>query len=176
VSLPVNRADEVINQIDTTGSHINGTKEKSGDFTREELSAILKFGAQNMFKSEDSVQSKKLDEMDLDEILNKADAFDTEAAAQGTSLGGQDFLASFADIQDVKHDDLAWDDIIPAEDRVVEEAEAVVINRKRAARPTYDDGTESQPGSPEKKRPKPAPRKSINKSSTERTLELKGKS
>lgn len=41
----------VINQMDTTGAHINGTstpKEKSGDFSKEELSAILKFGAQNM--------------------------------------------------------------------------------------------------------------------------------
>ena len=37
--------------MDTTGAHINGTsapKEKSGDLSREELSAILKFGAQNM--------------------------------------------------------------------------------------------------------------------------------
>ncbi len=42
----------VINQMDTTGAHINGTstpKEKSGDFSKEELSAILKFGAQNMY-------------------------------------------------------------------------------------------------------------------------------
>lgn len=41
----------VINQIDTTGSHINGNpaaKDKSSDFSRDELSAILKFGAQNM--------------------------------------------------------------------------------------------------------------------------------
>ena len=37
--------------MDTTGAHINGTsapKEKSSDLSREELSAILKFGAQNM--------------------------------------------------------------------------------------------------------------------------------
>jgi len=38
--------------MDTTGAHINGTstpKEKSGDFSKEELSTILKFGAQNMY-------------------------------------------------------------------------------------------------------------------------------
>jgi chromodomain-helicase-DNA-binding protein 1 len=37
--------------MDTTGAHINGNvapKEKSGEFSKEELSAILKFGAQNM--------------------------------------------------------------------------------------------------------------------------------
>jgi len=41
----------VINQMDTTGAHINGTstpKDKSGDYSKEELAAILKFGAQNM--------------------------------------------------------------------------------------------------------------------------------
>jgi chromodomain-helicase-DNA-binding protein 1 len=40
----------VINQMDTTGAHINGNpKEKSADFSKEELSAILKFGAQSMY-------------------------------------------------------------------------------------------------------------------------------
>lgn len=37
--------------MDTTGAHINGNappKEKSGDFSKEELAAILKFGAQNL--------------------------------------------------------------------------------------------------------------------------------
>jgi chromodomain-helicase-DNA-binding protein 1 len=51
VSAVPGRADAVINQIDTTGSHINGNgaaKEKNGDFSKDELSAILKFGAQNM--------------------------------------------------------------------------------------------------------------------------------
>ncbi|KAI9634188.1 putative Chromodomain helicase [Dioszegia hungarica] len=169
----------IINQIDTTGSHINGNgaaKEKNGDFSKDELSAILKFGAQNMFKTDESAQGKKLDEMDLDEILTKADAFDTEAATGGTSLGGEGFLASFADIQDVKHDELAWDDIIPEDERAKVEEETpeagLAPTRKRASRPstTYDDGTESQPGSPPaKKRANVAPRKSV----TERTLELK---
>lgn len=115
--------------------------------------------------------------MDLDEILTKADAFDTEAATGGTSLGGEGFLASFADIQDVKHDELAWDDIIPEDERAKVEEETpeagLAPTRKRASRPstTYDDGTESQPGSPPaKKRANVAPRKSV----TERTLELKG--
>lgn len=40
----------VINQMDTTGAHINknGVSTKPGEFSKEELSAILKFGAQNM--------------------------------------------------------------------------------------------------------------------------------
>jgi len=69
------------------------------------------------------MQSKKLDEMDLDDILTKADAFDTDATAQPgtTSLGGEGFLSQFAEIQDVKNDmadDLSWDDIIPVAERV----------------------------------------------------------
>ncbi len=185
--------------MDTTGAHINGTstpKEKgSGEFSKEELSAILKFGAQNIYKTDDSTQSKKLDEMDLDDILTKAEAHDTEASAEpgGTSLGGEGFLAQFAAIQDVKND-LSWDDIIPVEERVkldeeeskalqAEEDAAVSGPRKRAAaRPpgAYEgmddgDGRASKAGSPDsakdKKGAKPAP---LRKSNAQRALELKG--
>jgi hypothetical protein len=43
------RFAQVINQLDTTQSHL-GPKPASAkpDFSKEELSAILKFGAQNM--------------------------------------------------------------------------------------------------------------------------------
>lgn len=192
----------VINQMDTTGAHINGTatpKDKSGEFSKEELSAILKFGAQNMYKTDDSAQSKKLDEMDLDDILTKADAFDTETAAQpgGTSLGGEGFLSQFAEIQDVKNDmnePLSWDDIIPADERIkldeeeskalaAEELAATTRKRKAAHQPGAYEGMEgdnedagsSRPGSPSSKGGKKskaigAPRKS----NAQKSLELKG--
>ena len=182
--------------MDTTGAHINGQatpKDKSAEFSKDELSAILKFGAQNLYvhliisgccseleltaryKTDDTAQNKKLDEMDLDDILTKADAFDTEASAQpgGTSLGGEGFLSQFAAIQDVKNDmddGLSWDDIIPVEERVkldeeesrrLQEQETASLNRKRAAaRPpgTYEDmdfddgeGKSSRAGSPDQK-------------------------
>lgn len=113
--------------------------------------------------------------MDLDDILTKADAFDTEASAQpgGTSLGGEGFLSQFAAIQDVKNDmdeGLSWDDIIPVEERVkldeeeskaLQAQEAASANRKRAAaRPpgTYEgmdfddpDGGASKTSSPKEK-------------------------
>ncbi|RSH91369.1 hypothetical protein EHS25_009668 [Saitozyma podzolica] len=180
----------IINQMDTTGAHINGTstpKDKAAEFSKEELSAILKFGAQNIYKTDDSAQFKKLDEMDLDDILGNADAYDTEATAQpgGASSGGEGFLSQFAAIQDVKNDldDVSWDDIIPVEERVkLDEEESRALqasegSRKRAAaRPpgTYEgmdlDETDSKPGSPSDKKPKnPAPRKS----NAQRALELK---
>ncbi|ORY35802.1 putative Chromodomain helicase [Naematelia encephala] len=188
----------IINQMDTTGAHINGTvtpKEKSGEFSKEELSAILKFGAQNLYKTDENAQNKKLDEMDLDDILTKADAFDTDAAAQpgGTSLGGEGFLAQFAEIQDVKNDmsgDLSWDDIIPVEERVkIDEEEskalaaeeAKAVNRKRAAAKapgTYSgmdgddgEGNSSKPGSPLLKKSSKAPA-GPRKSNAQKALDL----
>jgi chromodomain-helicase-DNA-binding protein 1 len=187
----------IINQMDTTGAHINGNstpKNKDGDFSKEELSAILKFGAQNLYKTDESAQSKKLDEMDLDDILTKADAFDTESAAQpgGTSLGGEGFLSQFAAIQDVKNDPndtLSWDDIIPVEERVkmdeaeskalaAEEAAAVSRKRKAAQQPgAYqemdfeEDAASSKPGSPNGK--KTARAGQPRKSNAQKALELK---
>ena len=182
----------IINQMDTTGGHINGTstpKEKNGDFSKEELSVILKFGAQSMFKTDDNDQSKKLDEMNLDDILTKADAFDTETAAPGTtSLGGEGFLSSFAAIQDVKNDmeEVSWDDIIPMEERIkmdeeqsrelqAQEEAARSRKRKAAQQPGAYEGMDydemsSRPGSPkDKKKGGGQPKKSI----AQRSLELK---
>ncbi|KAG9094891.1 hypothetical protein FRC06_010361 [Ceratobasidium sp. 370] len=119
----------IINQLDTTQSHL-GPKPASAksDFSKEELSAILKFGAQNMFKADESQLNKQLDEMDLDDILNHAEAHETVTAggdAAVSSLGGEAFLANMAAITDVSTDMLSWDDIIPLEEREkFDEAEA----------------------------------------------------
>jgi len=132
--------------------------------------------------------------MDLDDILTKADAFDTDATAQpgGASLGGEGFLSQFAVIQDVKNDlnaDLSWDDIIPADERAKldeDESKSVMAgdlsSRKRAAaRPPgtyegmdFDDGdcNSSKPGSPSEKKGKVSgqPRKS----NAQKAMELRG--
>jgi chromodomain-helicase-DNA-binding protein 1 len=62
------------------------------------------------------MQSKKLDEMDLDDILNRAEAHETMTTDGGTSLGGEGFLAQFAEVSDVKND-MSWEEIIPLEER-----------------------------------------------------------
>jgi len=99
------------------------------------------------YKTDDNQQNKKLDEMDLDDILNKAESHETEdiAGAQGASSGGEGFLAQFAAIQDVKNDDLSWEDIIPVDEREkaeqeererqMEEERKANEPRKRAAAP-----------------------------------------
>jgi len=96
-----------------------------------------------MFKSDANEQSKKLDEMDLDDILNRAEDHETEGIdAGGASLGGEAFLNSFAAVQDISAADLSWDDIIPVDRReaaIAEEREKAIaiedatLSRKRAA-------------------------------------------
>jgi chromodomain-helicase-DNA-binding protein 1 len=143
------------------------------------MSTLSGFCPDVRYKTDDSTQSQKLAEMDLDDILTKADAYDTEASAQGTSLGGEGFLAQFAAIQDVKNDPgLSWDEIIPVDERTIveqEEPELFAPRKRAAARPsTYTDfdDTESRPGSPSTQKPKPAA--PIRKSNAQKALELKG--
>lgn len=149
-----------------------------------------------MFQADEAAQNQKLDAMDLDDILTKADNFDTEATAApaGTSSGGEAFLAQFAAIQDVKNDldDLSWDDIIPVEERVkLDEEESRALqaeelgSRKRAAArapgayegmdeadPDLDAERGSKAASPAEKKAKiSGPRKS----NAQRAIELKGK-
>ncbi|CDW93627.1 hypothetical protein [Sporisorium scitamineum] len=147
----------IINQMDTSGTNFapKASAKNQQQFSKEELGAILKFGAQNMFKSDnEDGQQKKLDEMDLDDILSHAEAHETEADPTGSSAGGQEFLKSFAQVQDFKAD-LSWDDIIPLEERqkaeeeerkkaVEEAAAAASSSRRRAAAQVapgaYDNG------------------------------------
>jgi chromodomain-helicase-DNA-binding protein 1 len=111
----------IINQMDTSGANLGGQSaitKPNENFSKDELDAILKFGAMNMYKTDDTQQNQKLEQMDLDDILNKAENHETEATAEavGASLGGEGFLSQFAAIQDVKND-LSWDDIIPLDER-----------------------------------------------------------
>ncbi|SJX62144.1 probable CHD1-transcriptional regulator [Sporisorium reilianum f. sp. reilianum] len=147
----------IIHQMDTSGTNFapKASAKNQQQFSKEELGAILKFGAQNMFKSDnEDGQQKKLDEMDLDDILSHAEAHETEADPTGSSAGGQEFLKSFAQVQDFKAD-LSWDDIIPLEERqkaeeeerkkaVEEAAAAASSSRRRAAAQVapgaYDNG------------------------------------
>lgn len=84
---------------------------------------IPTFGFFRRFDKDDSQQNKKLDEMDLDDVLKTAEAHETmEGGDGGTSLGGEGFLAQFAAVSDVKND-MSWEDIIPLEERQKVDAE-----------------------------------------------------
>lgn len=78
----------------------------------DDINNILKRRGQKMF--EQSGNQKKLEELDIDAVLENAEEHKTEQAAGLTSDGGEEFLKNF-EYTDVKLD-LEWDDIIPKED------------------------------------------------------------
>ncbi|GAA6034484.1 hypothetical protein JCM8097_005352 [Rhodosporidiobolus ruineniae] len=182
----------IVNQMDTSGKNLGGSRDanatKPENYTREELSSILKFGAANIFKSEGA--QSKLEELDLDDVINKAEEYETATAPTGTSLGGQDFLNQFA-IQDVKADMTSWDDIIPAEDRervkqaLAEEEKKVSSSRRAAAQVAPgayghgggDAGPRSRESSPGSAKGAPAKKKAAAPRQTagQRSIELKAR-
>lgn len=77
-----------------------------------ELANILKFGADNMFKANDN--QKKLEELNLDDVLSHAEDHVTTPDIGESHLGGEEFLKQF-EVTDV-NTNFEWDDIIPEED------------------------------------------------------------
>ncbi|KAG5654408.1 hypothetical protein H0H81_003232 [Sphagnurus paluster] len=180
----------IINQMDTSQAHLSSKAQpkdahKPDNLSKDELTAVLKYGAQKMFDKDDVQQNKKLDEMDLDDILNRAEDHETmaEGGDGGTSLGGEGFLAQFAAVSDVKND-MSWDDIIPlaerqkyeneSEQRKAEEMTAQESrDRKRThAQVSYEgmDVDQPAPTTAPKKPKAPGP---TRKTASQKAMELK---
>ncbi|ORX72118.1 hypothetical protein DL89DRAFT_274270 [Linderina pennispora] len=121
----------IIKGMDTSGLHVTDTERKqiekskqgksgglvgnssgASSFSREELAAILKFGASSMF-ADDSVtmQQHKLDDMDLDKMLEDAEQAETSEAGVA-----DDFLSQFK-VADYGGSGMSWDEIIPEDER-----------------------------------------------------------
>lgn len=80
-----------------------------------------------MFKANDNQQ--KLENMNIDDVLEHAEDHDTSENLGGAQLGGDDFLQQF-EIADYKAD-VSWDEIIPKEDRErIEEEERAMAEQK----------------------------------------------
>lgn len=77
----------------------------------EDISRILKRRGEKMFLQ--SGNQKKLEELDIDSVLENAEEHQTEQPEGIAADGGEEFLKSF-EYMDVKVD-LEWDQIIPAE-------------------------------------------------------------
>lgn len=75
----------------------------------DDISQILKKRGQKMF--EQSGNQRKLEELDIDAVLENAEEHQTEQPQGMTTDGGEEFLRSF-EYTDVKID-LEWDEIIP---------------------------------------------------------------
>ena len=82
----------VIQRMDTTGRTVldkNGTNVNGANpFSKEELSAILKFGAEELFKDEEEGDEEL--NCDIDEILRRAETRD-----EGPAMVGDELLSSF---------------------------------------------------------------------------------
>ncbi|KAH8549068.1 SNF2 family N-terminal domain-containing protein [Umbelopsis sp. PMI_123] len=125
----------IIKQMDTSGmSQIDANnllttpagKSREVPFDKSELAAILKFGAQNMFQASDK-PPPKLDDMDLDDILARAEHTETLESGGGQTLGDQEFLAQFQ-VSDFgsTEEQLSWEEIIPdAERKAAQEEERI---------------------------------------------------
>ncbi|KAI9261993.1 SNF2 family N-terminal domain-containing protein [Sporodiniella umbellata] len=144
----------IIKQMDTSGYSLlaeHSLKTASGKnrelpFQSQELSAILKFGAKNMFQSNE--QNEQLNDMDLDDILARAEQTETvNENDSSTALGSEDFLAQFK-ITDYggTADDLTWEDIIPQsevqkikDEESKQEAEAMYSRAAKKGRVVYNE-------------------------------------
>ena len=142
----------------------------------------MTFGSTLRFDKDDSTQSQKLDKVDLDDILSRAEDHETTQTGDsvGAFLGGESFLAQFANVSDIKND-MSWEDIIPLEERQKLESEeeehrleesATSETRKRAhAQVSYEGMDVDQPAPPAAKKPKaPAAQR---KTASQKAMELK---
>lgn len=95
----------------------------------DDISRILKRRGQRMF--EQSGNQEKLEQIDIDSVLENAELHQTEQAEGIQADGGEEFLKAF-DFVDIKVDDLTWDDIIPKE-----QLEEIKEEEKRKADDRY---------------------------------------
>ena len=132
-----------------------------------------------MFKATDN--QEKLENMNIDDILEHAEDHDTTENIGGAQLGGDDFLQQF-EIADYKAD-ITWDEIIPKDDRerIEEEERAlqeqkateelIAMNSRRVAalskRVNPGDTESIASEEPERKRRKPAGKKGVIKKKPE---------
>uniref|UniRef100_A0A8C9V087 Chromodomain helicase DNA binding protein 1 n=1 Tax=Scleropages formosus TaxID=113540 RepID=A0A8C9V087_SCLFO len=117
----------VIQRMDTTGKtvlHTGSAPSSSTPFNKEELSAILKFGAEELFKEQEG-EEQEPQEMDIDEILKRAETRENDPGPStvGEELLSQFKVANFSTMEDEEIDMDAdgnsknWDEIIPEEQR-----------------------------------------------------------
>ena len=115
-------AKELTDRMVRAGKSINEPS------SAEDISRILKRRGEKMFLQ--SGNQKKLEELDIDSVLENAEEHSTEQAEGIAADGGEEFLKTF-EYMDVKVD-LEWDDIIPKD-----QLEAIKTEEKKKADELY---------------------------------------
>jgi chromodomain-helicase-DNA-binding protein 1 len=119
----------VIQRMDTTGRTVlsksigTSNSSNSNPFTKEELSQILKFGAEELFKEGDTGEEEP--QVDIDEILKRAETREEPSATPSDELLGAFKVASFNfnedDVNPVNTQPAKqqkdWEQIIPEDER-----------------------------------------------------------
>ncbi|CAG5091357.1 Oidioi.mRNA.OKI2018_I69.PAR.g12999.t1.cds [Oikopleura dioica] len=129
----------VIQRMDTSGRTVLSKKSdasKSIPFDKQEITQILKFGAEELFKEEDDAEP----ECDIDLILQRAETTETEASGNAQT---NELMSGFK-VADFQFDeDKLWDDIIPEHERIRQaEEEIAALGERRAkykSKNTNDD-------------------------------------
>ncbi|CAB1323162.1 unnamed protein product [Coregonus sp. 'balchen'] len=115
----------VIQRMDTTGRTVldnNSGNSNSNPFNKDELTAILKFGAEDLFKEAEGEETEPT-EMDIDEILRLAETRESDQGSSATDeLLSQFKVANFSNMEESAPDLVErtvpdWDDIIPEDQR-----------------------------------------------------------
>ena len=151
----------VIQRMDTTGKTLLQPKKKqevssSVPFDKDELDAIMKFGAENLFKEKDDEGEKNDDdEMDIDDILSRAEVKEGHGeASKNDELLSQFKVANFR--TEEEPEEKGWDEIIPENEKAkIEEEEKqkqamelfLPPRKRRAAKKVnvgYDDGDDEE--------------------------------
>ncbi|BFZ01650.1 hypothetical protein BsWGS_04689 [Bradybaena similaris] len=113
----------VIQRMDTTGRTVldrGAAPSAATPFSKEELCAILKFGAEELFKEKDNDEEEE-QQVDIDDILNRAEEHETESHGVGDELLSQFKVASFGNLEEdaeasrasFGEEEKDWEDIIP---------------------------------------------------------------
>lgn len=118
--------------------------------------------------------------MNLDDVLNKAEDYETEQAPGATSLGGEEFLR--VAVQDIKPDLTSWDDIIPVADRELAKIEkaradaAAEMERKSKLKSLgLIDGATAAESDDADHEPSTSTKKGTGKTKAQRAIELSEK-
>ncbi len=123
----------VIQKMDTSGRMVLGKNSDNSAaavgaklFNKDELAAILKFGAEDLFKDEESSTGKDnttMTDEDLDAILARAEEIEHHAEGGGAN----DLLSSFkvATFKQDEDDAAFWDRLIPNHERPDERQQAL---------------------------------------------------
>ncbi|KAJ0069416.1 hypothetical protein NL108_006011, partial [Boleophthalmus pectinirostris] len=115
----------VIQRMDTTGRTVldnSSGSTNSNPFNKEELTAILKFGAEELFKEPEGEESEP-QEMDIDEILRLAETRESDQGSSATDeLLSQFKVANFSTMEESTQEleekpAREWEEIIPEEQR-----------------------------------------------------------